>query len=583
MIHKCPDYWQDVPADNAGDALVAALGAAGVEYLFFTSGSEIGFYQEALAKAHALGRPAPRIITVTHEHASLNAAIGYALVSGKPAVTAVHVDVGTMHHGGAVHTAMHANAPVVMTAGYPPTSYTGTGPGARNTGGQLWLQQTYDQNGIVRQYVKWDHRLQTFDNPGLMMSRALQVALAEPRGPVYMSIPLEVSTAGAQGARFPSAAQLGIPRPPAPDAAGVLEIAERLLRSRDPYVIAAGSGRNPATVPALVELCELLGLPVLHSPQRSFLSFPLDHALLLGSASLAGADAVLVLETDIPWIPGPAEPGGNAWVAAIGLDPIKAKIPTYEFCADLRLTADSRAAIRAILAEVKGRISTEDRRRCAERAARIAETVKARRATLERDAQSRAAKSPIDPLWLSREIGRHVPEDAIVIDDTLPHNRLHEYLRCRRPGSYFLNPGSSGGWAPGAAFGAKLAAPDRDVIAVTGDGFYMFGTPGPALWSAAHYGAPYLTVVYQNRSYITGTLRPAAIYPDGYAQKSGFDGGYFDPPMDFAKEAEAAGGYGENVRDPAEIGAAIERGWEQVRAGKPAVISVWLPRLMKDD
>ena len=124
MIHKCPDYWQDVPADNAGDAIVAALGAAGVEYLFFTSGSEIGFYQEALAKAHALGRPAPRIITVTHEHASLNAAIGYALVSGKPAVTAVHVDVGTMHHGGAVHTAMHANAPVVMTAGYPPTSYT---------------------------------------------------------------------------------------------------------------------------------------------------------------------------------------------------------------------------------------------------------------------------------------------------------------------------------------------------------------------------------------------------------------------------------------------------------------------------
>src|SRR4051812_40262378 len=68
--------WVEVPADDNGDAMIAAMAAAGVEYIFFTSGSEIGFYQEAVAKAFAQGRKAPKLITVTHEHVSLNAALG---------------------------------------------------------------------------------------------------------------------------------------------------------------------------------------------------------------------------------------------------------------------------------------------------------------------------------------------------------------------------------------------------------------------------------------------------------------------------------------------------------------------------
>jgi acetolactate synthase-1/2/3 large subunit len=72
-------------------------------------------------------------------------------------------------------------------------------------------------------------------------------------------------------------------------------------------------------------------------------------------------------------------------------------------------------------------------------------------------------------------------------------------------------------------------------------------------------------------------------YPNGYAAKLDFDGGYLDPAMDFAKEAEAAGAYGETVRDAAEVGPALRRGLEQTRAGKPAVIAVWLARLMHED
>jgi acetolactate synthase-1/2/3 large subunit len=123
------------------------------------------------------------------------------------------------------------------------------------------------------------------------------------------------------------------------------------------------------------------------------------------------------------------------------------------------------------------------------------------------------------------------------------------------------------------------------VIAVSGDGFYMFGTPIHALWAAKHYKAPYMSVVFQNRSYSTGVLRVASVYgkDQSYAAKANFDGGYFDPPIDFAKEAEAAGCYGETVTDPAEVEAALRRGLKSTREGVPAVISVWLPRLLQKD
>jgi acetolactate synthase-1/2/3 large subunit len=112
----------------------------------------------------------------------------------------------------------------------------------------------------------------------------------------------------------------------------------------------------------------------------------------------------------------------------------------------------------------------------------------------------------------------------------------------------------------------------------------MFGTPTPALLAASHYGAPFMVVVYTNRSYTTGTTRVALSYGrDGYSARGGYEGGYFDPPIDFAAEAAAAGAYGETVRDPAEVGPALRRGLEEVRGGRCAVISMWLPRLEAND
>jgi acetolactate synthase-1/2/3 large subunit len=576
MTHQ-PIPWITAPADEAGDAIIAALAHGGVDHLFFTSGSEIMFFQEAIAKARAHGRKAPRLITMTHEYAGLNAALGYAAVTGRPVATAAHVDVGTQHYGCAIHTAWWAGLPILIMAGAPPVSYPGAMRGGRD-GAHFWIQQTLDQNAIMRPYTKWDHRLEHQDNPGLIVSRALQVAQSEPQGPVYLSLPREIAVAASDGAMFPTVDQLGIPRPPGPDSAGLDELARRLAAARNPYILISRSGRNPATVPALVALCELLSIPVVDAGNRTYQCFPFDHPLYQGTISVADADVAIVIDADVPWL-GEAAPGPDAFAAAIGLDPAMVKIPTFEFCANLRLIADPLKAIVALHAAVQRigvspEIVTERRRRW-ENASRT------RRQKLETETLALAKKSPIDPAWLAFQICEASDENCLMIDDTLSHNPLSRFLKASRPGSYFRNPGSGGGWGPGAALGAKLAAPERDVIAVTGDGFYMYSAANSALWAARQYNAPFMTVVFQNRSYSTGTRATANFYPKGYAVQSGLEGGYFDPPVDFAKEAEAAGAYGENVRSPDEVGPALKRGLAKTREGIPAVISVWLPRLLQ--
>lgn len=567
---------------ETGDAIVEAMVEGGIELLFFSSGSDLVFYQEAIAKARALGRKAPRLITMLHENPSLNAALGYAAASGKPAATAAHVDVGTLHHGGALHTAYRSGLPVLITAGAPPVGMPGTRRGARDAP-HLWLQDMYDQNGLVRQYMKWDHRLELQDNPGLVVSRAIQVACTPPCGPVYLSLPREVALTGLRSADFPRTAQLGIPRPPAPDADGIVQIAERLLAAHNPAVVVSGSGRNPASVAELVELCEWLGLPVVDAASRAYHCFPMNHALYQGSMSLAVCDFVLVLESDVPWLPGPQAPAADAYVAVVDVDPVKLKIPTYEFPATLRLISDTRSALRALTQAVRPLITPAHRSHIEERARRWGTATRERVAAVRADALAASTRTPIDPVWVASCIADALDENCVLVDDTLSHNPMVRFLALGGSNRYFRNPGSAGGWGPGAALGVKLALPQRDVVLATGDGFYMYGSANAAIWAARHYKAPFMTVIFQNRSYSTGTRAAASYYPDGHAVRSGLEGGYFDPPIDFAKEAEAAGAYGENVRDPAQIAPALQRGLAQIRNGIPAVIAVWLPRMLRED
>ncbi len=508
--------WSEYGAEEWSDALVAAMKLGGVDHLFFVSGSEIAFWQESVAKAQEKGWPTPKLITVPHESVALNAALGSAMIRNQPEATAVHVDVGTLNYGGAIHTAWRGNYPVLITAGAGPRAYPGSIPGSRNSAVQ-WVQEPRDQGAILRQYTKIDHRLEHQDNPGLIVSR---------------------------------------------DPSDARRAAQWLIEARNPCIYAGTAGRNPESVAEIVRLAELLALPVMDTDRVDRLNFPTIHPLYGTGPDVKDADALLLLEALVPYISPAAAPRAGTKVIWAEVDPVLSNYKTMEFQADLWLPVTAGAAARAIYDAATGMLKQSDMSCIAERRERLEARKREMNAENERLGQEAGRRRPLHPRWVAYELGRILEPDAIVVDDALSNSdNVCAYHRRARAGTYFGSGGSSGGWGIGAAVGAKLAAPDRDVVFASGDGYLMFGTPLPALWTASHYKAAFLTVVFVNRSYTTGTNGLVRTYPNGVAVRTGnYDGGVFDPPPDFAKLAEAGNGYGETVREPEEVGPALKRG-----------------------
>ena len=576
------NFWQEYPAEEWTDAVVSAMKLGGVDHLYFVSGTELAYFQEAIVKARVLGRPAPKLVTVTHESAALHAAIGAATVSGKPTAAAAHVDVGTLHYGAAIHTAWRANAPVLMTAGNSPRAFPGSMPGSRDSPVQ-WVQEPRDQGEIVRQYTKADHRMEYQDNPGLITSRLLQLAMSEPKGPVYLSMPREIAMLPFAGTtRFPTRDELGLARPVAPSNEDAKTIARWLVKSDNPCVVTTRLGDNPAAVEELIRLAERLALPVLDSgPDR--LNFPNTHDLYGSGPHLSKTDAVLVLESVRPWSPDPENsPPAEAKIAWVSIDPVHSRIKTLEFRADLWIPASAELTLRAVHEAALGMLDRSDLSRIEDRRKRL----KARREQIRVEEEALAQASGRNPRpdqrWACYQLGRILDQDAIVLNDvTAVHAYAQSYLRRDKPRTFFRSGTSTGGWGAGAAFGVKTVCPDRDVVLVSGDGFYMFGEPMAALWSARHLGAPYLTLVIVNASYSTGTTGVAQIYPNGYSvREKDYTGGLFDPPPNFAKLAESVDCWGEYVQETSEVGPALERGLREVRNGIPAVVAVRVPNLV---
>ena len=576
-------WWTRTGADEWSDALMASMKLGGVDHLFFVSGSEIAFYQESAAKAREREWPAPRLVTMTHEGAALNAAIGSAMVSGQPAATAVHVDVGTLNYGAGIHTAWRGGYPVLMMAGAGPRAYPGSMTGGRD-GGIQWVQEPRDQGEIVRQYTKHDHRLEHLDNPGLMVSRLLQVAMSDPQGPVYLTVPREVAMQSMPGSTsFPTRDQLGVARPSWPDPKDAKTAAEWLIKANNPCIYVAKSGRHPESVEALVRLAELLALPVMET-QTDKMNFPTTHPLYGTGPSAKDADALLVIESPAAFVPGRGAPSADAKIIWVDVDAVQSRYKTMEHRADMWLPVSVVGAAQAIYDAATGLLTKSDMSRIADRRSRL-ETLKQEKEQAAEDAAATASRrKPLHPRWVAYQLGQIMEENAILLDDALSNTPfVQAYHKRSQPGTYFKSGGSTGGWGSGAAFGAKMAKPNSDVILTSGDGYFMFGTPLAGLWAAGHHGAPFLTVVFVNGSYSTGTRGLKGTYPEGSAVRAeNYDGGLFDPPPDFAKLAEAANGYGETVYDAEEVGPALRRGLEQVRNGTPALIAAKIPTAVQE-
>src|SRR5579871_6658047 len=322
--------WGEYQAEEYADAVVQALKLGGVDYLFFVSGSEMVYFQESIAKGRQRGWQVPKLVTMTHEAVALHAALGASMVSGQPAATAAHVDVGTINWGAALHNAWRGPYPVMMMAGTAPRGFPGSMPGARDSSVQ-WVQEPRDQGEIVRQYTKMDHRMEHQDNPGLMVSRLLQVAMSEPKGPVYLSIPRETAMLPLPGTtRFPTRDQMGVAGQSWPDPADARKVAEWLVKSENPAMFMGKSGRNPESVADLVRLAELLALPAMNLERPDRLAFPSTHYLCDTGPAAKDADVVLVFENPIPWMAPQNSPRPDAKIVWVDVDVAQTRYKTQE-------------------------------------------------------------------------------------------------------------------------------------------------------------------------------------------------------------------------------------------------------------
>jgi acetolactate synthase-1/2/3 large subunit len=564
----------EIAASEPAEAMLASMKLNGIDRLWFVSGTEIAPLQEGAVKNAALGRPTPKIMTMTHESVALGAACGETVVTGRSAATAFHVDVGLMNAGGAIHNADRGRHPVLIMSGVPPTAESNV-PGGRSSQVQ-WIQQVPDQGQIVRQYVRWDHKLAAYDNAGLVVTRAAQVMLTEPQGPAYLALPREALMAPIDGARFPLLNRLQVPSRAVVDPAALSRVADRLLAADDPLICVSRSGRDPQSVAPLVELAELLGARVM-SDLSNRLAFPTAHPLFVGPIGYVPTppetDCLLLLDVLVPWMPAAFTPGANTDIIRIGTDPVERVAALYEFPSTMSLAGDSTAAIIDLIDLIRKQLGSDDVERIRARTARYEQWGAARRASMFDVADRSAQQGIIHPLLLSRLLGELSP-DTIICQELAEASLLDR----SEPGTLFGPFGSSIGFMAPMAIGIKAAAPERRVVATVGDGSWMFSNPQVCTWASRYHESPVLFVVSNNRGYRTGTHEVAKTYPTGYSvQQRDFTGGWFGPGPNFAGEAAASGHFGERVIDPNELRDGLARAVAAVDSGTPAVLDVWMP------
>ncbi|MGO8915337.1 MAG: thiamine pyrophosphate-requiring protein [Stellaceae bacterium] len=557
---------------SAADALLQGLKAHGVDYFFANPGTDFPSIIEGFARAAESGAKVPRAILVPHENAAVAMAHGVYMVSGRPQAVMVHTNVGT---GNTINTLINAArdfVPIVLMAGRSPITEAGH-PGSRTRYIQ-WAQEMFDQAGMVREIVKWDYELRLPDQVDAVLARAFEVAMASPRGPVYLTLPREILAASAARAGG-EAPRRAAPLPPHPDPQAIETLADWIAAAKQPLVIAAGSGRSAEGATALAELAERYALAVVAFNQR-YMTLPTAHPMHQGFQPrplLDEADLVIVLDCDVPWIPSLEGPKAGARIAHIGEDPSFRRYPLRGFPADLSLTATAPAALRALERALAARQRPDSPAIAARRDAltrRSAELGLRRRAETEKD----AAASFITPAFLSRVLGEAVGEDAIIVNE---YPLRLDHCPRSKPGSYFgSSPAGGLGWGLGAALGAKLAAPERLVVATLGDGAYVFANPTACHWVAAVGELPILTIVFNNGLY--GAVRNATLdlYKNGVAARDGArllaD---LAPSPAYEMLVEASGGYGVRVEKPAELLPVLKRAVEVVtRERRQALVNV---------
>ena len=549
---------------NAADAILIRLRQAGVRYLFANAGTDFASIVESLSGEEADNMVDP--ILVPHEAVAVAMAHGYTMITGEPQAVMVHVSVGTANALCGLMNASRLEIPMVVMAGRTPiTEGRAAAEGSRSVHVH-WAQEMFDQGAMVREMVNWDYELRAPDEVDRVIDRALNMAQNMPKGPAYLSLPREVLASpvvSSQNIEIRASVSAVHPDPEV-----ISNVAKIMLSAENPLIITADTGREPAAMEELAKLSDRFALPVISAYPR-YLNIPSDHSMLLDYAvapHIEFADAILVLDSDVPWIPATDGVPGDAKVIHMGTDPLYAGYPVRGYPCDIAVAAPSSISLPLLSGFMKASFR-DYKEAIAYRRTHIEGARKKVRAGWRQMEEDMETATPIKASWLARCVSDLMDQDSILINEMglpLAHMSLNT------GGSFFATSSVSGlGWGLGAAVGAKLASPNKLVIAAIGDGSYFFGNPAAAHYCARAYELPVLFIILDNSAW--GAVRHAVqeMYPEGRAVRfNNMPLTTLEPMVDYDKMCASAGGYGERVEDPSELPEALKRAKRAVTVEK---------------
>ncbi len=567
------------PADGAGRVLRDLTGGEvmaeflidwNVPDIFGLAGSEEVGFLDALVDRVQL-----QYVQGLHESSVMAMADGYARASGQTAFVNVHSDAGTAYALGQIANAFRDRVPVVITAG-------GQSTAAR---GQNVFLEAPNLAQLPRDYTRWTWDVLGAETIPEVLRRAFLFARVPPGGPTFVTFSKDLWERRVARAEI-------IPRPRSqpdetlyPDPAAVSRAADLLRQARFPVIVAGRELNAYGGADAVRGVAELLGAPVFsdlfasHSP----ITFPSFHPLYSG---FFAEDQVFPKDYDVFWSSGgtmfTAAGATAAPIVPRATRVIHSTVDTSElgrtYPVDVPIAARVDVTARAILEELRRRgvssAAAADRRREVER------YTQARRAALEVQAQRSWNQQPISIERLSTELNRLIDPDAIVVTELISEEQVADaYFALGRDGKgrrHFTTGGGCLGWGVPNAIGAKIAQPDRQVVALVGDGSFQFGVQ--ALWTAVRYEIPVAVVIGNNGSYQAN--RKFLHQYGGRAAATGrYPGCSIDSPsIDHRSICKGYGVEAERVDEPGELAAAIQRCFDAVRAGRPHVVDVRIAR-----
>ncbi len=552
---------------TGGELVVAQAKAAGAEYLFTNPGSyEVGLFDAVI------DNPGMQMIVGLHEGIVVSMADGYHKVSGKPGFINVHVIAGTAQMAGQLYNASRDGSALVITAGL--------------NDNELWSDDVllaprpgFDQKEVVRQFTKMAWEGRDAEALPMLLRRAFKVATTEPGGPAYLAMAhYALEKKGAKSQILPAERFLlrGRVRP---SASSVMDAARLLMEAKRPVLVAGDEVWKSGAQAELLAFSERFGIPVASLTLPAFRPFPAKHPHAIGDFSMNsewvrhGVD--LVLFVGCRDLGGKVVPSGaeepSAPIVRIGID---TAAMSRTGATDVALIGDVREALVDLKAAVDS-LGTKQRieEAAKQRGQEIRSLTTAARKRSEAAARANFGKSPVHPDELGAMMARTLDRDAIVVTENLTARYDAFPFGFREDEMMWVgNSGASLGWGIGASTGAKLAAPDRQVVCSIGDGSVMYSASG--FWTQARYGIPVLTVVWNNYNY--QTVRLAYHSYKGRMAASGHYAGMYlgDPEIDFVKLAESQNVKGEKVAAPGDLEAALKRGIQATRDGRPYLVEV---------